>query len=106
MNYNRQNFDLINEATQEASIAINIAYSLISVFYENYLDTVDGARALAFDAENRFTLLEVQMRGIFEMICKTKKQLDVFSYSESDMLNSHIEKALEIQKIIEFKNKW
>lgn len=105
MNYNEKEIGLISDATACASTAIDTAYALMRVLYEKYLEDKDGIRSLAFDAQNRIDILEGQLRGIYSMICETKRELDVFSFSESYLLNRDIEIALEKQEIIDLKKK-
>lgn len=103
MNYNQKEIGLIEEATMEASVAVDTAYSLIVLFSEKYLESDDSIRTLVYDAENRYSFLAGQVRAIYTMILEAKKKLDVFSCMDSPELNRSIMDALEVQEILRIK---
>ena len=104
-NYTKNEYVLISDAMGVASTHLNTAYDILVMFWDKYIDSEKGNRALADDILNDQHMVESFMRVIMDQLFEVKKELDVFVDDDSHVLQYFFNEAKEKQKIISsYKN--
>lgn len=95
----------MEEIIEHADFFVCLAKTLVHEFEENYIDTNDARRKLAFDLENRFDLVSCTINAILYFICEAERWLEAYTDPTGKAVSSFFLEADTIKQIVEARGK-
>ena len=95
----------LEDIIEHADFFVCLAETLLCKFEENYIDTIDARRNLAFDLENRLDLVIYNINAIFYFICEAKRWLEAYTDPTGQAVSSFFLEADTIKQIVEARGK-